>query len=203
MGPGGRVVATDLETEALERIDAPNLEVRRHDLLADPLPEGEFDLVHARFLLVHLPRRDEALDRIIEATRPGGWVVLGDADFHGMSPARPDEVFERVWAALLAAFDDAGVDNGYGSRIPGLLDDRGLESVEAEKAHRYTHGGGIAGDLYAPTVERVRPQMLAAGAVTEAEVDRAIAMLRDPGFAHWTSIHVTASGRRLAQPPRA
>ena len=192
------MVATDLETEALERIDAPNLEVRRHDLLADAMPDGGFDLVHARFLLVHLPRRDEALSRMIEAARPAGWVVLGDADFHGMRPAQPDEVFERVWAAVLAAFEDAGVDNGYGSRIPGLLESHGLESVEAEVVNRYTHGGGIAADLYAPTVERVRQQMLAAGTVTDAEIDQVIAMLRDPGFAHWTSTHVTASGRRPA-----
>jgi hypothetical protein len=160
------------------------------------MPEGEFDLVHTRFVLVHLPERDKGLRRIVGAARPGGWVVAGDADFTGFRPARPDETFERVWDALLAAFEAAGVENEYGSELPALLEAHGLEGVEAERVDRYTHGGADAAALYGPTIERVRAEMVASGAVTDADVDRMLAMIRDPEVAHWTSTHVTASGRR-------
>ena len=52
--PDGRVVATDLDTRFLETLSIPNLEVRRHDIVTDPLPESTFDLIHVRLVLVHL-----------------------------------------------------------------------------------------------------------------------------------------------------
>ncbi|MCC9306182.1 class I SAM-dependent methyltransferase [Kitasatospora sp. RB6PN24] len=33
-----------------------NVRVWRHDITCDPLPEGEFDLVHVRLVLLHLPQ---------------------------------------------------------------------------------------------------------------------------------------------------
>jgi Dimethyladenosine transferase (rRNA methylation) len=46
VGPAGSVVATDLDTRFLEPLSQPNLEIRRHDIAAEELPDVEFDLVH-------------------------------------------------------------------------------------------------------------------------------------------------------------
>src|SRR5918911_3842606 len=81
VGPGGHVVATDLDTRFLERHARPNLDVRRHDVVHDPLETDAYDLVHARALLEHLPERDQVLPRLIAALRPGGWLVVEDIDF--------------------------------------------------------------------------------------------------------------------------
>ncbi len=43
-------------------------------------PPGAFDLVHARLMLVHVADRAEALRRMAGALRPGGWLLLEDAD---------------------------------------------------------------------------------------------------------------------------
>ena len=64
---------------APRRLDAPNIEVRHHDILCDPLPEGAFDLVHARLVVEHLGRR--SLQRAASAVRPGGLLVLEDFDW--------------------------------------------------------------------------------------------------------------------------
>src|SRR5262245_18346844 len=58
VGRGGHVVATDIDTRFLTTLRRSNLEVRRHDVAADALPERQFDLVHARLVLVHLPKRE-------------------------------------------------------------------------------------------------------------------------------------------------
>ena len=50
-GNYGRVVATDLDIEELQGLDEPNLEVHKHDVVSDPLPERVFHLVHARLVL--------------------------------------------------------------------------------------------------------------------------------------------------------
>jgi SAM-dependent methyltransferase len=66
----GEVLATDISTLHLDDLDAPNLKVREHDILSDPLPEDAFDLVHARLVVEHLGRR--SLQRAVSAVRPGG-----------------------------------------------------------------------------------------------------------------------------------
>ena len=54
VGTAGHVVATDLDTGLLEAIASPNIEVRRHDIVNDDLEIDCYDLVHARYVLLHL-----------------------------------------------------------------------------------------------------------------------------------------------------
>ena len=78
VGESGRVLATDLDTRWLPAGEA-GFEVLRHEAGVDPVPPGAFDLVHARLLLVHLPRRAEVLASLVDVLRPGGWLVIEDA----------------------------------------------------------------------------------------------------------------------------
>src|SRR5882762_7784907 len=80
VGKGGSVVATDIDVRHLQDLSLPNLEIVQHNILDDALPEPAFDLVHTRLLLVHLPRREDALDRMISALRPGGWLLAEEFD---------------------------------------------------------------------------------------------------------------------------
>jgi ubiquinone/menaquinone biosynthesis C-methylase UbiE len=74
VGPTGHVVATDLYPRFMAGEAAPNLDVRRHDIVTDPLEESAYDLVHARAVLEHIPARVEALAHMVRAVRPGaGW----------------------------------------------------------------------------------------------------------------------------------
>jgi 2-polyprenyl-3-methyl-5-hydroxy-6-metoxy-1,4-benzoquinol methylase len=45
-------------------------------LTRDELPCDEFDFVHTRWVLQHIPERDEVLDRLCSALRPGGVILL-------------------------------------------------------------------------------------------------------------------------------
>src|SRR4051812_32205753 len=69
VGSAGRVVATDREIRWLADTCGPGVDVVRHDVVGDEPPTGEFDLVHARLMLMHVPERDEALRRMISALR--------------------------------------------------------------------------------------------------------------------------------------
>jgi len=51
VGPDGTVVAVDLDTRFLARIDVPNLEVIEADIVTEGLPAGPFDLIHTRAVL--------------------------------------------------------------------------------------------------------------------------------------------------------
>jgi SAM-dependent methyltransferase len=82
------VLATDIDVSWTEPAAGGALEVRRHDVIRDPPPAETFDLVHARLVLVHLKDRAAAMRVMIDALRPGGWLVIEDArtDDHRMGP---------------------------------------------------------------------------------------------------------------------
>ena len=45
VGANGRVVGTDIDPRFLEEIHESNFEAWKHDITADPVPTGQFDLV--------------------------------------------------------------------------------------------------------------------------------------------------------------
>lgn len=204
VGPAGRVVATDVDTRFLEGLEHPNLEVRRHDVASDPLERGHFDLVHARAVLEHLPARDEVVARLVEAVRPGGWLVLEDFDLTPVLEvppggwfATPDssrDLVTRVFRAIREAIDGAGADLAYGGRLPEVLEAHGLVDVDAELQARLVRGGTPHADYSRLTIELLRP--LLAERLAPGELDEAIRRHDDPGTA-WMSIPIVAAwGRR-------
>jgi SAM-dependent methyltransferase len=204
VGARGRVLATDLDPRFLEGHGLGNLEVRRHDILSDPLEEVAFDLAHARAVLEHLPAREQALARMVAAVRPGGWVVVEDIDFGGGMVAQlgryvrpPDAapLVERVARAVEALFAAVGIDPGFGARLPGALLEAGLEAVGAELRAPMAQGGGER-DFIGLSVAHLRPRLVGAGLLADADIDRLLALTADPGFRYMPLPMVTAWGRR-------
>ena len=73
VGETGEVVATDIDVTYLKQLNLPNLEVRQHNILNDPLDAlgpGSFDLVCSRLLLFWLAGKQEAaIRRMVECGR--------------------------------------------------------------------------------------------------------------------------------------
>ena len=93
VGPAGHVVATDIDTRYLQKLDLPNLEVVEHDILENSLEslgQGSFDLVCSRLALFHLVgRQEEAIRQMAKCLRPGGWLIDEDADWGTAAPVDP------------------------------------------------------------------------------------------------------------------
>ncbi|MFJ3665457.1 methyltransferase domain-containing protein [Streptomyces sp. NPDC090106] len=202
VGAAGQVLAVDVDTRFAGSHTLDNLEVRRHDIVTDDLPEASFDLVHARAVLEHLPDRDEALRRMVAATRPGGWVVVEDFDIDGpMYPAAAryyppgfTEVAERLGRALRAAFTGAGVDIGTGRALARELADAGLTDIGAE-IHAPVLTGGTAA-FFPLTLRSLRPRLLATGEVTDADIETVIDLTKSHGTTYVPTFMVLAWGRK-------
>jgi SAM-dependent methyltransferase len=195
VGETGSVLAVDLDTRLLEALAGARVEVRRHDLLSDPLPQAAFDLVHARNLLIHLPSRLYALRRLLSAVRQGGWLALGEPDFTGLALSPSSAPWRRVWAAFCDAAVASGWDPGYGARLIGDLESLGVLELEAETFIRHAPGGSVPARLFAGTLERLAAQMVSLGAAAEdlAEAQR---LLRDPSVTYRSVTTTVAWARR-------
>jgi len=193
VGPSGGVLAVDLDTSLLEESD--NLGVRQHDLRTGRLPEGVFDLVHTRLVLTHLPEREDVLDALVRACRPGGWVVVGDIDYSTTGIDRPDEEFERVCDSYNVVSAKAGGDPVIGPKLPEMLHRQGLVDVQAEEFRTLVRGGSAGATALSLTFERIRERAVEAG-VPDASVARARELVMDPAVGVYSPSFWTVWGRR-------
>jgi predicted O-methyltransferase YrrM len=194
VAPAGEVLATDVSTRYLSAIERPNLEVREHDVLKDPLPAEHYDLVHARLVVEHLGR--PALERMAPAVRPGGWLVLEDYSFAAVAVDPPDELFERVTAAVLDFMSQAGFDPEYGPKLVRELEAVGLEAVEAAGRSRVYRGGSPGTAFMRLSLDSLRDALVAAGALTADEIDQTLARVDDPETVFTSPLMIGAWGRK-------
>ena len=183
VGATGSVLAVDLDTRLLGPLESERVQVRRHDLLGEPLPQAGFDLVHARNLLMHLPGRLDALRRLLAAVRPGGWLALCEPDFNAMSVSPPSAEWRRAWTLFCDAAVAGGWDPGYGSRLMSDLQALDLVEVEANVVIPYTRGGSVPARLFAGSLGRLAERMLALGA-SEDDLTTARRLLHDPDVSY-------------------
>ncbi|MFF9084835.1 methyltransferase [Streptomyces sp. NPDC014991] len=200
VGPAGQVVATDIDTSRLAAAVRPPVEVRVHDVGADEPPGEGFDLVHARLVLVHVPDRDRALRSMVQALRPGGRLLVEDADPALQPLICPDEhgpeqrLANRLRQGFRKLLADRGADLSYGRRLPRLLREAGLHDVEADAHFPVTSPACTA--LEAATVRQVRSRLVAAGLATDQEIDQHLANVAAGGMDLATAPMISAWGRK-------
>ncbi|GAA2593845.1 methyltransferase domain-containing protein [Dactylosporangium fulvum] len=200
VGPTGHVLATDIDVSWMAA-DA-DYEVHRHDVGADPPPGDGFDLVHARLVLVHVPQRAAALAAMTSALRPGGWLLVEEADPMMQPLACPDEsgpaqrLANKLKHDFRTLMAQRGVDLSYGRTLPRLLRDAGLADVEADAFFPIT--GAACALLEQATVRQIRDRLIAAGLATGEEIDRHLDNLATGLLDVATSPMISAWGRRPA-----
>ena len=204
VGPDGRVVAVDLRTDRLGWLAGHGVTVRECDVASGELPEGAFDLVHARLVLQHVTDRPAAVGRLARALRPGGFLVLEDTDTAPLfsHPTRPDflgDVRRAAYEVMCAS--------GYHPRC-GLLDEElaravGLAGVRSEGRCVVVRGGSGAARWYALWISHLRPGILARTDLIGRQIDAALAELADPGNVWLSQVMVTVTGRRPLPGERA
>ena len=195
VGSSGSVVAMDLDTRLLEGLASDRVEVRRHDLMADELPQAEFDLVHARLLLMFVSPRLGALQRLVSAARPGGWVASIAPDFTAVAVSPSSLVWQRVWSRFLDVALTGGWDPGYGARLGSDLEAAGLVEVHTDHIARRYPGGSLPCRLLSLTIERLRARLVLLGADND-EIDEARRLLEAPASRITPPTTCVARGRR-------
>jgi SAM-dependent methyltransferase len=195
----GRVVATDVDTRFLDHMHRKSLEVRRHDVVAAPLEESSYDFIHTRLLLMHLPERARAIKNMVSSLRPGGWLLAEDYDLGTAGFFDPPSALQvKVNEAVQRMFERTGGDPRHGIKLAGALRTAGLEDVEAEARLQVVSLGTRAAEPLALKLEQFREPLQKAGLVTEDEIDRAIAEIRNPvdGAVAYPPLMIAAWGRK-------
>lgn len=203
-GPRPAVVAVERDPKQLaaarriRRASNPRAEIdfRRGDATALVLGDaewGSFDLVHARFLLEHVPDPAGIVRTMARAARPGGRVFVSDDD-HDVFRLTPEpEGFGALWNAYVRSYRMLGNDPFVGRNLVALLRGAGLAGVRNGGMFfggcaGERHFGAIADNLIG-ILEGAGPTILRRRLLAKQRYERAMGALgewrRHPDAAQW------------------
>jgi SAM-dependent methyltransferase len=195
--PLGEVTATDLNTCWLDIATLPaNLVVRRHDVRHEDFPPAAFDLVHARWVLSHLPERERVLERIVRWVRPGGWLVVEDlTDFPAHSS--PHERFRRVVLAMSAVVRGrVGTDPYWARHFPEPLRRLSLNSIGVEASVPVVGGGNAMSRFWRHTIDQLADDLCTTSGISTADLEALYVDLFSDHFTDFVAGSITMWGRR-------
>jgi len=198
VGPTGWVMATDVETHFLDTLGSANLEVRRHDIISDELPDRAFDLVHIRAVLERLQPslRVErwsvwwAPSSRAVCSWPSPGISLMDAG--KWSVVGPRDVIVKVSASLLKALP---VDMFYGRRLATDIQACGLVDVGSEGRVGLIRGASTTSKVWPLVWATIGERLVASGGLSADELEHFLALHDDPQFTWLGPVMMAAWGQ--------
>lgn len=200
VGDDGQVVALDRDVSLLAGIDHPSVRVRQHDLEQE-VELGLFDLVHARFVLMHLPWREWLLDRMIGWLRPGGVLVVSDMADLG-TPSSPHPAYRdtllTLWQILARTI---GTDIDRGRDNPRLLRASELVDVDAAVDLPVVRGNSPWAEFIVRSIRQTGNDLVDVGEIDEDTVNSAVEYLRSADTWDLSVAMITTWGFRARYEP--
>lgn len=175
VGQEGKAIALDINTRFLTHITQSNLEIIESDIQHAPLQNASFDLIHARYVLIHLPDFQVALLRMIDLLKPGGWLVLEEPDFSAARAISGEQTVcqsvNRVNRAIEKMFSDRGMDYALGVKLPAICQQLGLQQLSVENDVSLSQGGSGVAKVMKMSTE-LAEKYIATGATTHQDIEQ-------------------------------
>ena len=122
-GPKGTAVGIDMDSVKLElgrkaarERGITNVEFKQLNVNDWEVPDS-YDVVYSRFLMQHLSQPLDLLRRMWRSVRPGGVIVIEDADHDGWYCHPPNPGFDFFVKTFQQALDGAGGDHAFGRKL--------------------------------------------------------------------------------------
>ncbi|MES1021848.1 class I SAM-dependent methyltransferase [Gloeocapsa sp. BRSZ] len=195
VGSDGKVTAVDVDTRFIANIQLSNVEVLEADIRYCSLKNGSFDLIHARYVLIHLPEFQVALSRMIDLLKPGGWLVIEEPDFSAAraiaGKAAACHSVNRVNRAISRMFASRGMDYALGVKIPAICQQLGLQQLSVENDAPLSQGGSGVATVMKMSTEQLAEKYIATGEATQQDIAQYCEFAEDP---HTWAIYYSTVG---------
>lgn len=198
VGAEGRVTAVDINPRFLDTRRSPMIELLRADLREVRLEPRQFDLIHGRYVLLHVPNYQSVLQKLLETLKPGGWLVLEEPDFSAARPVHGANdafrSFEKVNRAIEHMYRNLGIDYATGLKLPVALQALGLERFHVDNDAPLAQGGSGVARMMRMSAEQLRDKYLATRQASASDVDAYCEFAEDPRAwaIYYATIAVTA-----------
>ena len=138
VGNRGSVLAVDPDVTLLKHLsERPNVTIVETALEDLDLPRAKLDLIHTRNVLMHIDSADQIIAGLVEALRPGGVLLLEEADYFPLAGMTSSALFE-VASALVAKWTWAANNAQHGR--PATCERRRSHRRYLDAPRRVTRG---------------------------------------------------------------
>lgn len=197
-------ISADRIQEAVRRHRANRqLQFRRGDAQAMPLPSNAFDLVYSRMLLQYLPEKAKAVAEMVRVCRPGGTVFLQDLDGQLLWHYPEDPAMQCAVETVMTALAPTGFDPFVGRKLFSLANHAGLKKLEVKVESYHLIAGVIEPavlkqwELKLDIAKPLMAKALGSKAEAEDQIRRFLDYLRRPDTLTY-SVQFTVTGEKPA-----
>jgi 2-polyprenyl-3-methyl-5-hydroxy-6-metoxy-1,4-benzoquinol methylase len=184
VAPGGTVIGVDMDGVKLElaRRDAAehklgNVEFRQTNV-NDWNEPGAYDAVYSRFLLQHLSRPVGLLRRMWAGVRPGGLLLVEDADFDGWCCDPPNDALDFFVRTYMEVARRNGGDATTGRKLHRYFLEAGIPEPVLSVVQPVAREGE-AKTMPMSTLEYSSEAIVSAGIASFEEVNNALTRLAE------------------------
>jgi hypothetical protein len=119
---------------------------------------------------------------MIDALRPGGWLLLEDVDFFPVLTSTSKLYIDFMRALTGNVGSASGRDCFWARGLPALVAGMGLRQVGGEGDFSVFQGGSPVAELFLLTAEQMRERIIESGELSADQLDEAVGLLKSPDF---------------------
>jgi ubiquinone/menaquinone biosynthesis C-methylase UbiE len=183
VGPSGSAVGVDMDAVKLDLSrkaaadeGLPNVEFRQLNVYEWSEPES-YDVAYCRYLLHHLSRPVDVIGSMWESLRPGGVLVVEDADFSGAFCDPPNQAFSFWVDTYQQVLERNGGDPRCALRLRRRFREAGVPEPVTTVVQRADAEGEATTLPYLSLLATI-DSLTSAGVSTREEIDAALLGLR-------------------------
>ena len=199
VGSGGTVTAVDMNPRFIGNQD--KVEVIKGDIAELKLEPNTYDLVHSRFVFIHISHYQQALLNVINALKPGGTLIIEEPDFSisrlaaGIEAADIETV-ARVFESINQMYRQQGKNPFFGLSVPSLFQKAGLKQVSVHTFMPLAKGGENIVKIMKLSVQHLTETLIGTGAATHKDIERFLELSDNPEawFLHYA--HISVIGKK-------
>lgn len=180
VGDLGQVVAVDIKPSYLQHLSSPPYTIIKGDFLEVTL-DGEFDLAHCRYVLIHNRQSQSMLTKLCSLLKPGGFLVVEEPDFtsakllnRGGDPSQ-----QRVNNAICRMFEQMQLEPAYGLGLPAQVASAEMQVLTVDSRIHLSRGGDRIARMMAESTRALRDKYVATGEADAKDIEKYIEKAND------------------------
>jgi len=186
-------IQLEAAAERIKECGVSNVRFKEHDIQKLAALGQTFDLIYCRMVLHHLKNASDAIDQMISALRPGGYLILEEPAIHDGSFCFPEHSgFNRFVKACQLCFEKNKRDYTIAYRMGLEVQQKGMTTLH----HSLHHPLLLTEEqkrMYAMAVDDLAPQFIKHNILSQQEIvdlrEACVAMSQDNISITWIRMH--------------